>query len=143
MNKELQFSLANRKQLADMLNRYSEFRSGARCRWQEKRTKIVDAFVKDTAEKSGADKMVSHIETAEKHLRDLRTKLEGLGFGCGSNGLFLHDDANALDAALEKRITKEIGRSEDIDRLFDETQLTIMTVGTLEEARNLLKPLVN
>ena len=143
MNKETQFSLANRKQLADMLKPYSELRSNARVRWQEKKRIIVDAFVEEAAEKSGADKLVGHITVAEKHLKELREKLEALGFGLGSDGLFIHDDATALDAALDKRVAKEIGQSGEIDRLFDDAQLTMMTVGSLEEARSLLKSLVN
>jgi gamma-glutamyl phosphate reductase len=143
MNKETQFSLANRKQLADMLKPYSELRSNARKRWQQKREIIVNAFTNEAAEKNGAAKLVPHINAADKHLKELRANLEALGFGLGSDGLFIHDDATALDAALGKRITKEIGQSEEIDRLFDEAQLAMMTASNLEEARKLLQSLIN
>jgi hypothetical protein len=143
MNKETQFTLANRKQLADTLNRYSELRSRARTKWQEKRRKIVDRFVGEIAKKSGAEKLVPSITAAEKNVKELRAKLEGLGFSLGSDGLFIHENADSLDEKLDETIEKEIGGANAVDERFDEAQVELLTAADLEEARTIIKKLLS
>jgi DNA-binding transcriptional regulator PaaX len=143
MNKEMQFTLPHRRQLVESINIYSELRRRVKEKWQQKREELSGRFVEETAKKVGADKLVPSITAAEKTVKDLRAKLVALGFGLGSDGLFIHDDADQLDSQLDKLVTKEIGSQAVIDGRFEEAQVEIMTAADLEEARAVLKKLLN
>lgn len=136
-----QFSLANRKQLADMLgDKYDGLRyrmkQKFRARWQSLR----DSFVLEYAEKKGAGKLLSQINGAKAKIEELEAELCALGFDLDTGGLALRDsNSNPLDKLIDDRIEKEIGTEDAIDARFDSAQIAMMTVATLEDADKLLK----
>lgn len=138
-------SLANRKQLADMLNdRYDGIRYRAKQQWKEKARELRHALIEEYAEKKGASAVVRQIEAANKKLQELSLELKQLGFEVDRGSLGLFDErSNPLDDIIDKRVEKDLGSLADIDARFESAQLAMMTVPTLEDARKLLESVAN
>jgi hypothetical protein len=136
-----QFSLANRKQLADVLSdKYEGLRYKAKQKFDQKAKTLRRSIIEEFAEKRGAQAVVRQIEAGQKKLRELSVELENLGFDLTYGDLRLHDQrSNPLDDIIDKRVEKEIGSNADIDARFDSAQLAMMTVASLEDADKLLK----
>jgi hypothetical protein len=141
MKNTTQFSLANRKQLADMLgNNYDGLRYRTKQKFRIKAQALKDAFIKEYAEKKGATKAVGQIEAAMSKVDELKAELLALGFDYDDGGLSLRDESsNPLDKIIDGRVTKEIGSEDAIEARFDSAQIAMMTVATLEDADKLLK----
>ena len=136
------FSLANRKQLADMLaDKYDGFRSKAKTKLRERRSQLRVALEKEFAEKKGALKVMAQLKVEKEKVREIERELTQLGFQIRyDDELCLTGDAgNAISKTIEARIDKEIGTLDDIDARFDSVQIAMMTVATLEDADKLLK----
>jgi hypothetical protein len=138
-------SLANRKQLADMLNdRYDGLRYKAKQKFKQKASELRKALIDEYAEKKGASAVVRQIDAANKKLQELNLELKQLGFEVCYGSLRLFDEnSNPLDDAIDKRVEKDLGCLADIDARFDSAQLAMMTVPTLEEARKLFESVAN
>jgi hypothetical protein len=136
-----QFSLANRKQLADLLaDRYDGLRSKAKHKLSQKSQELRQSLIKEFAEKKGATKLASQIEVADAKVEELKAELSALGFEFYNGDLSLHDQRNnLLDKTIDARIDKELGTADDIDARFDSAQIAMMTVASLEDAQKLLK----
>jgi hypothetical protein len=137
-----QFSLANRKQLADMLaDKYDGFRSKAKTKLRERRSQLRVALEKEFAEKKGALKVMAQLKVEKEKVREIERELTQLGFQIRyDDELCLTGDAgNAISKTIEARIDKEIGTLDDIDARFDSVQIAMMTVASLEDADKLLK----
>ncbi len=136
-----QFSLANRKQLADLLgDKYDGLRSKAKSKLREKRQALCTTFLNESAEKKGALKFVEQIKVARQRIADLADELRNLGFEERYGGLStIGDVGSALDRSINARVDKELGTSDDIDARFDSVQIAMMTVASLEDAEKLLK----
>jgi hypothetical protein len=142
MTNNSQFSLANRKQLADMLSdKYEGLRYKAKQRFNRRRTELYDSFLKELAKGKGALVVYQKIDDAKDRIEELKTELSGLGFKVGYNGdLELNNEGTSLhDKTLDARVEKEIGTVDDIDARFDSTQVAMMTVASLEDAEKLMK----
>ena len=141
MKTDSNFSLANRKQLADMLsNGYGSLRDRTKDRFHDKRRALYNSFLKELAEKKGASKLIGQIEAAESKITELQADLQLLGFEFDDGDLTLRGgDHNPLDKTLDDRVEKEIGSVRAIDARFDSAQIAMMTVATLEDAEKLLK----
>ena len=135
------FSLANRKQLADMLaDKYDSLRGKAKSKLREKRQALCGTFLNESAEKKGALKFVEQIKVARQRVADLTDELRKLGFEERYGSLSTTGDVGtALCKNIEARVDKELGTSDDIDARFDSTQIAMMTVASLEDAEKLLK----
>lgn len=136
-----QFSLANRKQLADLLaDKYDSLRSKAKSKLREKRQRVYQSLVNEYAEKKGALKIVEQIKVARQRIADLEDELHKLGFEERYGSLSTFGTAgSSLDTSINARVDKELGTSDDIDARFDSTQIAMMTVASLEDAEKLLK----
>ncbi|MGB8006430.1 MAG: hypothetical protein WCF48_04820 [Terriglobales bacterium] len=136
-----QFSLANRKQLAEMLgDKYESLRYRIKERFREKQRELYNGFLNEYAEKKGAKKLIGQIELAERKLAELKAELSGLGFDFDDGNLTLNGGgSNPLDKIIDDRVEKAIGSVRDIDARFDSAQVAMMTVATLEDAEKLLK----
>jgi len=136
-----QFSLANRKHLADLLaDKYDGLRSKVKRQWRDKRDALRDSLIKDHAEKKGALPVLKQIDVAQRKFNELTTELKQLGFELHDDGLHLYgEDSNPLDKIIDNEIKKQIGIERDIDARFDATQLAMMTIATLQDAQQLLK----
>jgi hypothetical protein len=143
MSNTTQFSLANRKHLADMLaDRYDGLRSKIKRQWSDKHDALYDGFLSESADKKGASPVLKQIDAAQRKLAELTLELKQLGFELREHdgALRLYDESsNPLDAVIEERIKKEIGSQRDIDARFDSAQVAMMTVATLQDAQQLLK----
>lgn len=141
MDKTSQFSLANRKQLADLLtDKYEGLRYKAKQNFRRKRDELRDALIEEYAEKKGATPAVKQIEAAQRKIHELTSELSQLGFEVCGSGLRLCDEyRNPLENTIRERLKKDIGTEDDIDARFDSAQLAMMTVATLEDAEKLLK----
>jgi hypothetical protein len=140
-----QFSLANRKQPADMLGRnYDSLRSKAKDTLRDKREALLESLIKEHAEKKGAFKALALIKAARAKLKEQERELSQLGFS------FYDDDdddvrraggdaGRTLRKLIEAQIDKELGTSNDIDARFDSIQVAMMTVASLEDADKILK----
>jgi hypothetical protein len=137
-----QFSLANRKQLADMLgSKDGGLRHQAKIRFNEKHRTLRLSFLEEYAEKKGALKLVGQIDTAEKRIEEWKAELSILGFRLDYDDelLLVGGSRNPLDKIIDDRLDKELGTSLDIDARFDSAQIAMMTVASLEDAEKLLK----
>jgi hypothetical protein len=137
-----QFSLANRKQLADLLaDKYDSLRSKAKSKLREKRQEFRQSLVKEYAEKKGALKVVAQIVAVNEKLKALEDELLTLGYTLDrDDDLDLAGNAGqSLRKIIDARVDKELGTPDDIDARFDSTQLAMMTVASLEDAEKLLK----
>lgn len=136
-----QFSLANRKQLADILaDKYDSLRSKAKNKLREKHQALYSKLLDESAEKKGALKFVEQIKVARQKISDLEHELLMLGFQENHGDLYTNGDVgNTLRRSIEARVDKELGTSDGIDARFDSLQLAMMTVASLEDADKLLK----
>lgn len=136
-----QFSLANRKQLADMLgSQYEGLRYRTKEKFREKQQALCQSLIKEFAEKKGALKLTGQIEAAEEKIKATKAELLQLGFEFDDDDLTLSGGSvNPLDSIIDARVEKEIGTSDAIDARFDSAQIAMMTVASLEDAEKLLK----
>jgi hypothetical protein len=136
-----QFSLANRKQLADLLaDKYDGLRSKAKSKLREKRQVLYSKLLDESAEKKSALKLGEQIKVARQKIKDLEDELLKLGFQDVHGELYASGDAgNVLRRSIEARVDKELGTSDAIDARFDSLQIAMMTVASLEDADKLLK----
>jgi hypothetical protein len=140
-----QLSLANRKQLTDLLKSGygGTLRQKAKDKYSEKYSHLERAFLDTYAEQKGAKKLLAQILTMESELLSLQQILNTSGFEVRRGILALADNApDSLKEAIESDIAKSIGTRGDIDDKFDAAQITMMTIGSLEEAQKLLKSLI-
>jgi hypothetical protein len=141
MNTNPQLSLANRKELADMLaDKYESLRSKAKSKFHDKRNVLRESLIKEYAEKNGAIKLIAQIELGREKIHELEDELSTLGFESDHTGLSLSGGSrNPLYNVIDERIVKDIGVVGDIDARFDSAQLAMMTVASLQDAEKLLK----
>lgn len=142
MKTDSNFSLANRKQLADMLDdRYDGLRYKAKQRFRNKVDGLREALILEYAEKKGAAKLASQIDIARGKILELSVDINHLGFDYDSDGdLTLNGgSSNPLDKIIDGRIEKEIGTCDAIEARFESAQIAMMTVASLEDAEKLLK----
>src|SRR5450631_1082657 len=141
-----QFSLANRKQLADVVGNsdYNGLRTRVKRTLVEKRDALRESLIKQYAEKKGAFKALVLITAAKEKLKEQEKDLAKLGF------VFYDDDDNdvriaggdagrALRELIDEQVDKEVGTVDDLEARFDSLQLAMMTVASLEDADKLLK----
>jgi len=141
MTNNSQFSLANRKHLADLLaDKYDSLRYKARQSFNRKAEALRTAIIGELAEKKGALGVVRKIEVAQESIKDLTAELSELGFELYSGDLRLRDrGSNPFNKIIATRVEKEIGSEDDINARFDSAQLAMMTIASLEDAQKLLK----
>lgn len=135
------FSLANRKQLADLLkDSYEGLRHKTKQKWNTKAEGLRKSMIEEYAEKKGALPLLRQIEANHKKIEELELEIQQLGFEWSCRRLGLHGgSSNPLDDIIDARIEKEIGSRDAIDARFDSAQIAMMTIATLEDADKLLK----
>jgi hypothetical protein len=139
MNTNSNLSLANRKQLADMLgNQYDGMRYRAIQKFREQREELEKKLIKEYAEQKGATKLVSQIEITERKLKDLRDELSHLDFSLDSDLDLRVVSHTSLDRTIDSRIEKELGTADAIDARFRSAQIAMMTIASLEDAEKIL-----
>lgn len=143
MNNNSQFSLANRKHLADLLanSDYNSLRSRAHSKLRDRRNELFTKLVKEYAEKKGAMKVVGQITVLKERLKEQENALLTLGFDLDrDDDIDLAGNAgNSIRKQIDERVDKELGTPADLSARFDSVQLAMMTVATLEDAEKLLK----
>ena len=139
MTNTTQFSLANRKQLADLLN-YG-MRDNAKQRFDARRDALRDSLIKELAKEKGALTIHQKIDAMTGQIKELQAELSDLGFALDYSGdLVMNDKGDRLyDKPITWRIEEKIGTEADIDARFDSTLIAMMTVASLEDADKLLK----
>jgi hypothetical protein len=143
MSNTSQFSLANRKHFADLLNdKPSSLRQRARDRFDAQHQQLYEKLFLESAEKNGATVIHDQINEAKEKISELKSRLNELGFRLDYEG-DLETNTAALglliDDLIEKRIAKDIGIARDIDARFDSVTMAVMTATSLQEAQQLLK----
>jgi len=145
MNTNTQLTVANRKQLTDFVGNgdYNSLRSRTKNKLNEKRDALRESLVVKFAKEKGAFQALAHIKGARKKLKEQEDALTDLGF------LFYDDDDNdvrlvgdagqSLRNLIDAEVDKELGTVNDLIARFDDVQLAMMTVASLEEADKLLK----
>jgi hypothetical protein len=142
MNTNSNLSLANRKQLADMLaDDYHGLRSKAKAKHRKKTDQLFESLKLDYVEKPAVSKVIDQINILEATLKQRNKELASLGFELQRDGdlYFTDDTGDSLRKSIHERVAKEMGTFEDIDARFDEAQIAMMTVASLEDAEKLLK----
>jgi len=137
-----QFSLASRKQFADMLGHKQDgLRERARRILAEKRQALYQSLRNEYAEKKGALRLVTQIDAAGKRIAEWKAELSTLGFRIDYDGELMLEGGsrNPLDKIIDGRVDKELGTMEAIDARFDSAQIAMMTVASLEDAEKILK----
>jgi len=145
MNTNTQLTVANRKQLTDFVGNgdYNSLRSRTKNKLNEKRDALRESLVVKFAKEKGAFQALAHIKGARKKLKEQEDALTDLGF------LFYDDDDNdvrlvgdagqSLRNLIDAEVDKELGTVNDLIARFDDVQLAMMTVASLEEVDKLLK----
>lgn len=135
------FSLANRKQLADLLGHdYNGLRDKAKSKYRNAEHNLRRTLTEEYSEKKGASKLVTQIEGYESKIKELNAEIAVLGFRFEDGDLSLkYGDSNPLKKLIDERIEKELGSEESLHARFDSAQLAMMTVASLEDAEKLLK----
>lgn len=142
MSNTSQLSLANRKQLADLLaDKYDSLRSTIKHKWDDKHDSLYETYLREHAEKKGVLPILKQVDDAQRKWNQLTLELKQLGFELRDDGSLRlsHSDADPIDKVIEAKIQKEIGTRRDIDARFDSAHLAMMTVETLQDAQKLLK----
>jgi hypothetical protein len=141
MKTDSNLSLANRKQLADLLGtQYNGLRQKAKDRYYERSNDLRNSLVDEIAEKKGALKLGVQIRVGELAIDELKEELSALGFLYDDGDVRLETRrSNLLNKTVDERVKKELGSPDDIDARFDSSQIAMMTVATLEDAEKLLK----
>jgi hypothetical protein len=137
-----QFSLANRKHLADLLaDKSDSLRSRVKDKLHDKRRDRRNSLIKEYAQQKGAFKVLAVIKTAKERLHELTDELTQLGFEFDDDDdVSLNGDAGqTLAEVIEKVVDKEFGTVDDVDARFDSAQIAMMTVASLEDAEKILK----
>lgn len=133
-------SLANRKQLADVLGtRHEGLCRKALEAFGYKRDRLYSQIKNEFIKQRKADKTVEMIEQAEQNADELRAELLPLGFSLDSDHSLCVVRHGALERLIDDRIEKEIGTESDILARFDSARVAMMTVATLEDADKILK----
>jgi len=135
-------SLANRKQLADMLSdHYGTLRYKAKEQWNVRENELTQTCLLQEAERMGATKVIDSLEKARAQVERFEAELAEYGLESHDTGLETIGSSNPLDSIVRKHVRIAIGSKDAIDSLFDEAHLAMMTVETLQEAREILKGL--
>ncbi len=141
-----QFSLANRKQRADVVGNsdYNGLRSRLKRTLTEKRDALRESLIKDHAQKKGAFKALALINAAKAKIKEQEHDLALLGFsfydGDEDDVRIAGGDAGrTLRKVIDEQVAKELGTLDDLEARFDSVQVAMMTVATLEDADKLLK----
>ena len=142
MKTDSNLSLANRKQLADMLDTgYQSLRDRVKNQLREKRDTLAKSLIRDFAKKKGALKIKAQVDLTRERLNEQERDLSQMGFYFDSDGdVRLTGSAGAaLSKIVDDRLDKELGTLEAIDARFNSLQVAMMTVPTLEDAEKLFK----
>ena len=145
MNTNSQLTVANRKQLTDFVGNsdYNSLRSRMKNKLNEKRDALRESLVVKFAKEKGAFKALALIKGARKKLKEQEDALTEIGFvfyDDDDNDVRLVGDAgNILRNLIDAEVDKELGTVNDLIARFDDVQLAMMTVASLEEADKLLK----
>ena len=142
MTNATQFSLANRKQLSDLLaDKYDSLRQRTRDKFRAKERQLREALIKEYAEKKGVTALTAQIAAAEAKIQELNGKLEVLGFELERDGSLdlRSSDSNPIRKTIDERVEKQLGTWSAIEARFDSAQVAMMTVASLEDAEKLLK----
>ena len=128
MQNNSNFTLANRKHLADMLDPgYHSLRERAKDHLKRKRSSLAQTIIREFAEKKGVLKVKVQIDATRERLNEQERELTQLGFDFDSDG-----DMSLVGSAGDP--LRKI-----LDARFDSLQVAMMTVPTLEDADKLLK----
>jgi hypothetical protein len=140
MKTDSNLSLANRKQLADMLgNQYDGLRYKAMQKFRNQRENLETALIKEYAEKKGAAKLAGQIEIAHTKIKELEAELSALDFVIDDDDFTLSVvSSRPLDKIISDRIEKELGTDDGIEARFTSAQIEMMTVASLEDAEKIL-----
>jgi hypothetical protein len=140
MDKASAFSLANRKQLADLLNPYNSLRQNAHERYRAKYREVEQLLLHDYLEEKVGSQLLAEIIDAQQELDVQKEKISALGLDLDGEGLSINYGLPAsAKEAIEQQVERRIGKRRDIDARFDSVQLAMMTIATLEDAEKLLK----
>jgi hypothetical protein len=145
MNQTSNLSLANRKQLTDLLaDKYEGLRYKAKQRYNQQAEILRRQFINEYAKKEEAGTLLKDITTLQAQLDSKQALLRVKGLEVRAGAFQLHSDApDSVDELLDKQVEEKIGTRGDIDTRFDDAQVRMMTIGTLEEARKLIETLMN
>jgi len=145
MNTNSQLSVASRKQLADLVGNsdHNSLRTRTKNRLIEKRDALHESLVVKFANEKGAFKALALIKAARTKLKEEEDALTELGFEFyddDDNDVRLVGDAGqVLRKLIDAEVDKELGTVSDLIARFDDVQIAMMTVASLEEADKLLK----
>lgn len=149
MNKEVttksaNLSLANRKQLADMLGSgTNSLRQRAKSAYANRHRIVRQHCIDEYAKEQKVGPLLAEIE-------EIKAKLDARETVLAAKGLEIDDgkfDTNyrtpdSVKEFIENGVHAKIGTEGDIDKRFDEAQVKLMTIGTLDEARELIESLL-
>src|ERR1039457_6852455 len=103
MNTNPQLSLANRKELADMLaDKYESLRSKAKSKFHDRRYALREWFIREYAEKNGAMKLIAQIEASRAKNQELEDELSTLGFETDHTGVSLSGGSRRAQVSIER-----------------------------------------
>lgn len=144
MKTETNLSLANRKQLADMLSsKDGSLRKRALQSHSDKQDLLKVQAIEEYARKEGIAEMLAEITDLEARLETQRALVNSKGLRV-EDGRFdtYYGTPTSVANIIAAQIDAKIGSRADIERLFDDAQVKLMTIGTLDEARALIESLL-
>jgi hypothetical protein len=144
MKDNSQLTLANRKQLADMLaDKYESLRYRTKANFRQKVHDLRNRLINEMADKHGVTKLKEELADVQSEASQLEMHIMDKGFRISDGELDFSVRGTALHHSVEKQIEKELGTTEAIDARFDSAMIAIMTVPTLADAEKIMQSLQN
>ena len=139
MTTDSNLSLANRKQLADLLKKYEPLHEKAREKYRARRGELQQSLLHQYLVDVEGSQFVAELAAAEKSIDTIEERLNLLGLELDGGELSLSWGAQqSLKDRINKSLTRAIGDENDIDARFDSARLALMTVPTLEDAKKII-----
>lgn len=121
----------------------SSLRQRAKNAYSERHQIVRQHFIDEYAKEQKVGPLLAEID-------ELKAKLDARETILASKGLEIDDgkfDTNyrtpdSVTELIEKNVRGQIGTVGNIDKRFDDAQVALMTIGTLDEARQLIESLL-
>jgi hypothetical protein len=139
---ESNLTLANRKQIADLLKQYGSLHEQAVDKYRSKYRELEQSALHEFAEGKLGAQFVSELAAAIEEVGGFEDSLASIGLERDDTTLSIGWNApGTLKASINSKIERNIGSRRDIDARFDSARIAMMTVPTLEDAKKIIDSL--
>jgi hypothetical protein len=139
MKTDPNLSLANRKELADLLKEYEPLHETAKVLYRAKRQELERSILNEYLKEKKGIQLLSEIAATAEKMDALEDELNALGLELDGGVLSICWGApDSLKDRIAQKIERLIGTENDIDARFESARLALMIVPTLEDAKKII-----